>query len=196
MPLTVKQDPGNDSRQSRSLAVVSDLMPLSPLLQVIKERADKELGNIVKRTGRELFDGSALSSNPKVRMINVQGQNLPDHLLQGFIDGLMAQFRCVVEIHETVVLVHLKRVTADDPIDLYTMSEIWNKVQSVVEVVADYCTNLNESKAEKEHPADSEIRSYFSRKRNENAAEKQKMFRFDLSSPAMIFNAYLEEQQT
>lgn len=165
-------------------------------MQVIKERADKELGNIVKRTGRELFDGSALAANPKARMINVQGQNLPDHLLQGFIDGLMAQFRCVVEIHETVLLVQLRRVTANQAVELYTMPEIWNKVQSVVEVVADYCTNLNESKTEKEVPADSEIRSYFARKRTENAGEKQKMFRFDLSSPAMIFNAYLEEQQT
>ena len=150
----------------------------------------------MKRTGRELFDGSTASANPKTRMINVQGQNLPDHLLQGFIDGLMAQFRCVVQIHESVVLVNLKRVIGDQDVELYTMSEIWNKIQSVLEVVADYCTNLNESKAEKEVPADSEIRSYFARKRPENVGEKQKMFRFDLSSPAMIFNAYLEEQQT
>jgi hypothetical protein len=168
-------------------------------MQVIKERADKELGNIVKRTGRELFDGSAQSAaNPKTRMINVQGQNLPDHLLQGFIDGLMAQFRCIVEIHESVVLVNLKKhIPGDQEIELYTMSEIWNKIQSVLEVVADYCTNLNESKSEKEKaPADCEIRTYFMRKRPENSGEKQKMFRFDLSSPAMIFNAYLEEQQS
>lgn len=166
--------------------------------QVIKDRADKELGNIVKRTGRELFEGSAASTSAKTRMINVQGQNLPDHLLQGFIDGLMAQFRCVVEIHETAVLVNLKRVIAnqEQEIELYTMSEIWNKIQSVLEVVADYCTNLNESKTEKELPADSEIKSYFARKRPEHVGEKQKMFRFDLSSPAMIFNAYLEEQQS
>ena len=129
-------------------------------------------------------------------MINVQGQNLPDHLLQGFIDGLMAQFRSVADVHESVVLLHLKRVSAGQQLELYTMSEIWNKIQSVLEVVADYCTNLNESKPEKETPADSEISSYFARKRADNVNEKQKMFRFDLSSPAMIFNAYLEEQQT
>lgn len=167
-------------------------------MQVIKERADKELGNIVKRTGRELFDGSAQSANPNTRMINVQGQNLPDHLLQGFIDGLMAQFRCIVEIHESVVLVNLKKHVSDgQEIELYTISEIWNKIQSVLEVVADYCTNLNESKSEKEVPTDSDIRGYFTvGKRPPNVGEKQKMFRFDLSSPAMIFNAYLEEQQT
>lgn len=164
--------------------------------QVIKERADKELGSIVKRTGRELFEGSSPSTNPKTRMINVQGQNLPDHLVQGFIDGLMAQFRSVVEVHETVVLVHLKRVSAGQSIELYTMSDIWNKIQSVLEVVTDYCTNLNENSPEKETPSETEISSFFARKRIENTNEKQKMFRFDLSSPAMIFNAYLEEQQT
>ena len=129
-------------------------------------------------------------------MVNVQGQSLPDHLLQGFIDGLMAQFRCVADIHETVVLVQLKRVSSDLQVELYTMSEMWNKIQSVLEVVADYCTNLNESKPEKVAPADADIRTYFSRKRIDAGSEKQKMFRFDLSSPAMIFNAYLEEQQT
>lgn len=168
-------------------------------LQVIKERADKELGNIVKRTGRELFDGS-IASNPKTRMINVSGQNIPDHLLQEFIDCLLTQFRSIADVHETVVLVHLKRVSGTEGIETYTMSEIWTKIQSVVEVVADYYSNVSDTKANNNNASnqESEINTYFAKKKPEplGGGEKQRMFRFDLSSPALIFNAYLEEQQT
>src|SRR5947209_2310745 len=96
-----------------------------------------------------------VSSTVKARMITVQGHNIPDHLLQEFIDGLLAQFRCVAELHETVVLVHIKRVTEGQgkPIESYSMSDIWNKIQAVVQVVADYYSNLNDSK-EKEKEAE------------------------------------------
>jgi hypothetical protein len=171
-------------------------------LQVIKERADKELGSIVKRTARDFLESSSKPSSVMTTkndkdMIQGDMKSIPEHLLQEFIDALLSQLRCVADIHETVVIVHLKRVSQED-IDIYSMKDMWNKIQSVVEVVADYYSNLNESKGSEAGEAD--LSSFFVKKKPEvnhlNLSEKERIFRFHLSSPAMIFNAYLEEQQS
>lgn len=165
------------------------------------------MGGIVKRTARDFLESSSKTSSvittksDSKDMIQGDIKSIPDHLLQEFIDALLAQFRSVADMHETVVLLHLKRVTQNkEDIEIYTMKDMWNKIQSVVEVVADFYSNLNDSKGSDSNSGEAELSSFFVKKKPEinhfSVSEKERMFRFHLSSPAMIFNAYLEEQQS
>ena len=215
------EDPEDDSKHFIAIIIesLSLLDRLPEAVAIIKERADKELGNIVKRTAKEVLESgnnqkTGKSDRSDVHVMNIQGRlhSIPDHLLQEFIDALLTQFRCVADIHETVVLVHLKRVIQgkNTEIETYNMKDIWNKIQSVVEVVADYYSNLSDMKGSSDASSgEADLSSYFVRKKaagdqthyhsskdGSGGNERQRMFRFDLSSPAMIFNAYLEEQQS
>ena len=195
-------DPEADSKKFLTIIIncLHLLNKIPEAVTVIKERSDKELSNIVRRTGRELLDSHASSAATKGRMINVQGNSIPDHLLQEYIDGLLTQFRCVADIHETIILPNLRRVTNESSPDaFYSMAEMWTKIQSLVEVVADHYSELSKNKQEDQaNSSENDISIYFMRKRPElltSSSESKHMFRFDLSQPAMIFNEYLEEQQ-
>lgn len=192
-------DPEADSKKFLTIIIkcLHLLNKIPEAVTVIKDREDKELSNIVRRTGRELLDSHA-SSSTKGKMINVQGNSIPDHLLQEYIDGLLTQFRCVADIHETIILPNLRQVTKEtSPDAFYSMSEIWSKIQSLVEVVADQYSELSKNKNEDQaNSAENDISIYFTRKRTDMVpSESKHMFRFVLSQPAIIFNEYLEEQQ-
>lgn len=195
-----EEDPEADSKKFLTIIItcLHLLNKIPEAVAVVKERSDKELGNIVKRTGRELLDSYASSTTTKGRTISVQGTNIPDHLLQEYIHGLLTQFRSVADIHETIVLPSLRRVTGEtSPDAFYSAGEMWSKIQSIVEYVADQYSEIK-TKQEEPNPSEGDISMYFMRKKPDSlssSSESKHMFRFDLSQPAMIFNAYLEEQQ-
>lgn len=195
-------DPEADSRRFLIIIIkcLHLLNKIPEAVTAIRERSDKELSGIIRRTGRELLDSHAPSATTRGRMVNVQGNSIPDHLLQEYIDSLLVQFRCVTDMHETIILTTLRRVTGDDnPDAFYTMAELWSKIQAMLEVVADRHTEYYKSKSDDAaNAAETDISVYFMRKKPDvgsSSNESRHMFRFDLSQPAMIFNEYLEEQQ-
>lgn len=139
-------------------------------MQTIKARADKELVNIVKRTGRELFDSTtghgggtlqpfsladhSASLPANLRESLVMG--VPDTkapLLQDVLDVLYTQFQCVVDTHENVVIAKLQSVQererpsngvvgAQSEMAIYTADDIWTKVHTVLQYVTDLYIEL------------------------------------------------------
>lgn len=208
-------------------------------------RADKELINIVKRTGRELFDSthethlfqagaSQLENSLPANLRESLTTGVPDNkapLLQELLDVLYSQFQCVVDIHEHMIIPRFQREqecqrtasptgAAEEGVQVYTIDEIWAKIQVVLQLVADLyiemCTaaserhNVNvavngndETTLSHSGATVSDLNNYFARKRGISAAvgggfgkaKKCPLFRFDSSSHAISLNAYLREQK-
>ena len=159
-------DPEEDSAKFISILIecIFILNRIPEALDIIRDRAHKELGNIVKRTGREILgtrQANQTANKPAFghHHQQQQQQNIPavpdvenmDNLLQDLFDYLFMQFRAVVSMHENIVLINFrriqKRISTDAPtysnIKLYHMDDIWAKIQAVVELVADFCLDIS-----------------------------------------------------
>lgn len=146
---------------------------------------------------------------------------VPDNkapLLQELLDILYTQFQCTVEMHESVIIAKLQVVQEDSESPTnYTVEDIWEKIQVVLQLVADLyidmCTSASE-KGNSNYPTSgdesvagsglSDLNSYFVKKKvglsaavgsGFGKAKKFPLFRFDSSSHAMSLNAYLREQK-
>lgn len=168
-------DPEEDSSKFISIIVecLSILHRVPDAIESIKDRADKELGNIVKRTGRELLGtvttaaanapssnvmtASSVSTSGTVPSVLRASLILSDpehrsHLLNDLFLSLFAQFRQVVAFHETILIPNLKRIESKSGgtivsesgtnLRVYTMEDIWAKIQAVLEVIADFCLDI------------------------------------------------------
>ena len=162
-------DPEEDSAKFVSIIVecLSILNRIPDAIEAIKDRSDKELGNIVKRTGRELLGiiganspsanimtASSVSTSGSIPSVLRASLILSDpehrsHLLNDLLTALFAQFRLVVTFHETIVIPNLKRIESKasesesgTSLRIYTMEDIWAKIQAVLEVIADFCLDI------------------------------------------------------
>ncbi|CAG2120489.1 unnamed protein product, partial [Medioppia subpectinata] len=231
-------DPEEDSRQFISILIkcLALLNKIPEAVDTIKERCDKELTNLAKRTGREVSGDSTdtgvttdwtgdktfsfvLSSSALLGNYNSK-QKAPPHSLQNFLDLLFQQYRTVVHLHESIVLAALQRLEYDQSVDidgvtLYTIPDIWSKVQTIVQYVMDlYLDTSGAHSSAKANPAINpsvvsanptvaDLSSYFVRKSRITAlttdrllkTNKAPLFRFDHSSHAISLNAYLAEQK-
>lgn len=204
-------------------------------IQTIKERCEKELANIMKRTGRELAADSTQPSNWSLHnkgnfpvvlnssLILGNGENISNKssfILQDFLDLLFQQYRTVVHLHESVILYNLRRIESNQNIEcfnLYSIPDIWSKVQTILQFVADLYLDLSGSNSSDKtlvstgnnttgglmaaNSTVSDLSSYFAKKKGISVTvsalkmKKMPLFRFDYSSHAMSLNAFLQEQK-
>ncbi|RWS26425.1 exocyst complex component 4-like protein [Leptotrombidium deliense] len=224
-------DPEEDSRHFVAILItcLSLLNKITDAVEAIKERADKELVNIVKRTGREVLSTQQPASTNVYQMsmgfvpmilrssivINNANQTT---LLREMLELLFQQFRCVVHVHEIVVIPNLRRIESQkslhgEAMRIYNMADIWSKLQSVLQLVVDLHLDISGTNAVDKNGASlaqvthssttvADINSFYTKKRvglnmvnTFGKAKKTALFRFDLSSHAMSLNAYLQEQK-
>lgn len=180
----------------------------------IKERCEKELLAVIRRTAQHILDhqslllsqgGSSLTSHESssVEFIITPGKSPHSHLLLDLVHLLFQEFKCVASAHDCL-LGHLKRKVSkqnQSEINLYEMADFWSKVQAVFEIViGEYLDIHNTASARIATPAFSEatsasdIAAFFDRKRPFKP-KKFALFRFDSSSHAMSMNAYYQEQK-
>ncbi|RWS04217.1 Exocyst complex component 4-like protein [Dinothrombium tinctorium] len=150
-------DPEEDSRHFIAILIecLALLNKVTDAVEAIKDNANNELINIVKRTGRELLNihsDSSLSaqnvymSNTLVPVILrssiVIDKGNRTHLLRDMLELLFQQFRCVVQVHETHIIPNLRRIETQkslfgEAMRIYNMAEIWSKLQIVLQLVVD-----------------------------------------------------------
>ena len=148
-----------------------------------------------------------------------QGQSPAALSFQDFLEIIFLQFKTIAQIHENVILVHLRRIEsqnnfASEEFQIYSMPEIWSKIQTVLQLVSDLYLDIGNSNEKtivssgmqesssltSSNPAASDLSSYFAKRRAINVAiggmkKKTSLFRFDSSSHAISLNAYLQEQK-
>lgn len=148
-----------------------------------------------------------------------QGQSPAALSFQDFLEIIFLQFKTIAQIHENVILVHLRRIEsqnnfASEEFQIYSMPEIWSKIQTVLQLVADLYLDIGNSNEKtivssgmqesssltSSNTAASDLSSYFAKRRAINVAiggmkKKTSLFRFDSSSHAISLNAYLQEQK-
>ncbi|XP_054164073.1 exocyst complex component 4-like [Oppia nitens] len=151
-------DPEEDSKKFISILIkcLALLNKIPESIDIIKERCDKELTNMAKRTGRELTaDAPEPSSewtadsktipyvlNSSSLLGNYENKQKTSHILQNYFDLLFQQYRTVVFLHDSVVLANLQRLEMDKSFNieinnLYTIPDIWTKVQIILQYVMD-----------------------------------------------------------
>ena len=146
-------------------------------IQIIKDRTETELMNVVKRTGSMMLE--KMKEKQPIRPsakhhLNTWSYKLnlslpctlrcnailtnPDHsayLLNDLCHLLFEQFRTVAQLHEQMLIPMFKRIEAlqNSPeknkskqqvnFDVYSMAEIWNKIQQVLNIVTDLYLDVN-----------------------------------------------------
>lgn len=84
------------------------------------------------------------SSKPHQLHLPRSSQNL-----KHFFDMLILQYQTIVELHEHIVLPNMKRIEAAfDPnanhsTQFYTVAELWNKIQTMIQQLCDYYLDMN-----------------------------------------------------
>lgn len=198
--------------------------------------------NIAKRTSKKLYlnyaktlsnlntslNGSSLQFTSNLRSSFIlENSNHRAHLLQDLCEILFQQFRNVVFIHENVVLPNLKRVESKlygkkDKLNFYTISDVWNKIQLVLQFLTDIyldiiggsmigksttssaSTQVENKVLDESTTLVADLNSYFIRKRQPlsvavgntfNKSKKNPLFKYESSSHAISLNAYLQEQK-
>ncbi|XP_015791673.1 exocyst complex component 4 [Tetranychus urticae] len=229
----------NDSKNFISLIIdcLCLLGKIPDTVEVIKDRTEKELVNLVKRTARELIGGiNHQNSNANITFNNgpitvclrcsliLKDETHRSYLLQELFELLFQQFRVVVTLHENILLPCLKNAIVqcdlqNSSIVFYNSADLWTKIQSVLQMVADLYLDISGTNAiEKSIAAASQdskmlthsstsladLNSYFVRKRpalsvtvgnSFHKIKKTPLFKFDSSSHAMSLNAYFQEQK-
>lgn len=126
--------------------------------------------NIVKRTGRELLNISVKkapskqqtqSSHNSLTMQCVLKSNAiltqPNHkafLLQDLCELLFHQFRIIAQIHEQLLIPVFCKIEnayeqqSKGEIEVYTMTDIWYKIQQVLHIVSDIYLDVNGTSAQ------------------------------------------------
>ena len=187
---------------------------------------------MVKRTGREVkaeapestnewtSDNRALSFvlNSTSLLCNFENKQKSNHVLHNFLDLLFQQYKTVVHLHDSVVISNLHRLESDQnfniqAINLYSIPDIWSKVQTILQFVMDLYldTSGSHSTSKANHSMSNtavsnssvsqDLSSYFAKKRGITAAvttlrvKKAPLFRFEYSSHALSLNAFLAEQK-
>ena len=146
-------------------------------IQIIKDRTETELMNVVKRTGSMMLEKMKEKQPirpsakhhlnswsyklnlalPCVLRCNAILTN-PDHsayLLNDLCHLLFEQFRTVAQLHEQMLIPMFKRIESlqNSPekakskqqvnFDVYSMTDIWNKIQQVLNIVTDLYLDVN-----------------------------------------------------
>ncbi|CAG2168941.1 unnamed protein product, partial [Oppiella nova] len=150
-------DPEEDSRHFIAILIkcLGLLNKIPEAVDTIKERCDKELTNIAKRTGREVAadapDGSDWTATDGTKGLfpmvlsasallgNYETKQKTPHILHNFLDLLFQQYRSVVHLHDTVVLSNLRLMESTGVTipNIYTIPDVWARVQTIVQYVMD-----------------------------------------------------------
>ena len=185
-------DPDKDSFKLMTVLVesLSRLKKIPEAVEAIKTRTDRFINHIVTHATIEVTDVAFESEN--------KSADNPKRLLE-LLNSLFRKFHDVASAHQHVLSV-LRRTKQAASADLYTMEDIWEKIQSVVQILlTDYLDADNVSAEAQQMSAigfaeGGSLSSYFSRKKA-NRPRVAKLFRFDGSSHAISMNNYLREQR-
>lgn len=144
-------------------------------IQIIKDRTETELMNVVKRTGSimlEKIKEKATSLRSTKHLINwsydlnlnipctlrcnaiLTNPNHNAYLLNDLCYLLFEQFRTVAQLHEQILIPMFKRIenkynsqesksNKQINFEIYSMDDIWNKIQQVLNIVTDLYLDVN-----------------------------------------------------
>lgn len=172
---------------------LSLLKRIPEAVETIKSEVQMELAEIVHRSTTEV------ANNAKQRGENIMQQNQPK-LLEELLELLFERFKCVASAH-MCVLGALQRITASGDVQLYTMSDIWSKIQTQLQMILGSYLDVRNVTATAQQTASaftevsaSDLNTYFSRRRQARQ-RKVPLFRFDMSSHAISMTNYMREQK-
>lgn len=168
-------------------------------VEVIKNRMQRELVNIIKRTYQYFAECGMLSQETSSSQPSSRS-----NFLREFLELIFEQFHCVAQAHECVLanlrrLAHTLRIRCE--IQLYEMAEFWSCVQAVLQMLlGDYLDVANttlttQRSASTFVESSANVASFFAKKKPVKP-KRFSLFKFDASSHAISLNTYLKEQQT
>ncbi|KAK8729890.1 hypothetical protein OTU49_008375 [Cherax quadricarinatus] len=169
----------------------------------IKRRMQKELGIIIHRTTQQIveYHPSAPPDDPPVSSLAyLKADSREAKLLQELLQVVFDQFRLVVAAHQSVLV--SMRASSDKhgiEVHLYTMPDVWSKVQAALQVMLSEYLDLSQLGANQQQaPATftetaTDLSSFFTKKRTPRS-KNFSLFKFEASYHAMTMNSYLMEQ--
>ncbi|MEE6481763.1 hypothetical protein FKM82_012962 [Ascaphus truei] len=177
---------------------LAKLKKIPETVKAIKERLEKELKQIVKRSTTQVAD------NGYQRGENVTQENQPRLLLE-LLELLFVKFNAIAAAH-SVVLGHLQQTVTsptgrrDGDNKLYDMAEVWVKIQTVLQLLLTEYLDMKNTKTSSEPSAQlsyastgREFSAFFAKKKPQRP--KNSLFKFESSSHAISMSAYLREQR-
>lgn len=134
-------------------------------IQIIRDRIETELMNVVKRTGSIMLE--RMKDKPSLTVMRSSKSFLNDwsydlnlnlpcvlrcnailtnpnhsaYLLNDLCHLLFEQFRTVAQLHEQVLIPLFKQI--DDNFEIYNVNDVWNKIQQVLNIVTDLYLDVN-----------------------------------------------------
>nr|XP_045594627.1 exocyst complex component 4-like isoform X1 [Procambarus clarkii] len=199
-------DPEANSQHFMAILVecLALLGKLPDAVETIKRRMQKELGIIIQRTTQQIveYHPSAPPDDPPVSgPAYLKADSREAKLLQELLQVVFDQFRLVVAAHQSV-LVSMRASSDKHGIEvlLYTMPDVWSKVQASLQVMlSEYLdlsqlgTNQQQAPAATFTETATDISSFFTKKRIPRS-KNYSLFKFEASYHAMTMNSYLMEQ--
>ncbi|XP_041477788.1 exocyst complex component 4-like isoform X1 [Lytechinus variegatus] len=172
---------------------LSLLKRIPEAVEAIKGEVQSELAKIVHKSTADVAD------NAKQRGENIMQQNQPK-LLEELLDLIFERFKCVASAH-MCVLGALQRITTSGDVQLYTMGDIWSKIQTQLQMILSSYLDVRNVTATAQQATSaftevsaSDLNTYFSR-RKQVRQRKVPLFRFDMSSHAISMTNYMREQK-
>ncbi|CAM9367478.1 exocyst complex component 4 isoform X1 [Lampetra fluviatilis] len=197
-----ERDPEEDSARFMAVlvAALAKLGKIPDAIKAIKERFERELQAIVRRSTTQVAD-SAYQRGESAAPRDAQ----PGLLLE-LMELLFDKFRCVADAH-SVVLAHLKQAVGPGgagragDVKLYDMADVWAKIQAVLQMLlTDYLDVKNtraagaEPSAQLPYPSSGgDFSSFFVKKKQQR--QRPSLFKFESSSHAISMSTYLREQR-
>ncbi|XP_071536353.1 exocyst complex component 4 isoform X2 [Panulirus ornatus] len=198
-------DPEANSRHFMAILVecLALLGKLPDAVETIKRRMQKELGIIIQRTTQQIveYHPPAPPDDPPVTgLAYLKADSREAKLLQELLQVVFEQFRLVVAAHQSVLV--SMRASSDKhgiELHLYTMPDVWSKVQAALQVMLSEYLDLSQlGTSQQQAPAAftetaTDLSSFFTKKRTPRA-KAYSLFKFEASYHAMTMNSYLMEQ--
>ncbi|XP_007466628.1 PREDICTED: exocyst complex component 4 isoform X1 [Lipotes vexillifer] len=199
----IKEDLELDPEENSTLFMgilikgLAKLKKIPETVKAIKERLERELKQIVKRSTTQVADSGYQRGE------NLTAENQPRLLLE-LLELLFDKFNAVAAAH-SVVLGYLQDtvvtpVTQQEDVKLYDMADVWVKIQDVLQMLLTEYLDMKNTRAASEPSAQlsyastgRECAAFFAKKKPQRP--KNSLFKFESSSHAISMSAYLREQR-
>ncbi|XP_060012625.1 exocyst complex component 4 isoform X1 [Lagenorhynchus albirostris] len=199
----IKEDLELDPEENSTLFMgilikgLAKLKKIPETVKAIKERLERELKQIVKRSTTQVADSGYQRGE------NLTAENQPRLLLE-LLELLFDKFNAVATAH-SVVLGYLQDtvvtpLTQQEDVKLYDMADVWVKIQDVLQMLLTEYLDMKNTRAASEPSAQlsyastgRECAAFFAKKKPQRP--KNSLFKFESSSHAISMSAYLREQR-
>ncbi|XP_022436441.1 exocyst complex component 4 isoform X1 [Delphinapterus leucas] len=199
----IKEDLELDPEENSTLFMgilikgLAKLKKIPETVKAIKERLERELKQIVKRSTTQVADSGYQRGE------NLTAENQPRLLLE-LLELLFDKFNAVAAAH-SVVLGYLQDtvvtpLTQQEDVKLYDMADVWVKIQDVLQMLLTEYLDMKNTRAASEPSAQlsyastgRECAAFFAKKKPQRP--KNSLFKFESSSHAISMSAYLREQR-